>query len=640
MHSIGTATVQRPLSGPAQRVGGICIAIGLLVLAPATRAADLSDWSSDQNPGTAARADSENLLAQSPFKPKSESPFKSKADNPFKPKSDTPGSGKSANPFKPSPADADDANAPATEQDGTDAKSDSSRPAKPRGKFKHGKFVPPAPPKDGWNYQPQEFTNLEFEPQRVDISGIDAKHTVKQFPLNRSGKVGAMTTHWPREQTQVNVMDFQAGEVIASVSTPKELQVLAVDDSGERLAVGTDAFGFGENRELGTFLIRDGALVEESVFVPFPDLPVSGVDVEAADFVGDHHLLAVSESGRVSLWNLETLREECGFDLKGNVRIATGPDPSIVAFADEEKFGLFDISRQKFLGVSRLPDGIKRPEIAVSPDGSRLVLAVQDKAVVVDMRNGETELELPLSSVGLQTIEFASNDFLLASSSDLYSIPDRMLVWSYSGAAHSTSVGGTTFFVSGRPETKGTVIPVALPDFSAAGALETARTQPDLYVVRPGVEVKIDVSQVPAQFRQAVQIALSKQLKERDLTVAEESDVVFVAKITGPEQKVVEYGSFGFGGGGAAYEISEYESTLEIQWNGDVAWRKKLTNAPGGITAKKGQSIQDALREATAQPNLKMFEQSGIPAYVPKPDGSKVKSNNALGHSSVDDLGL
>jgi len=627
-----------------------CIAIGLLVHAsgrcpatdskPATHAADRPVVSSDRNSATGPRADNADLLAQSPFKPKSDSPFKPKADNPFKPKADAPASGKSANPFKPAPAEADDASAPAAGQEGEDAKSDSSRPAKPRGKFKHGKFVPPAPPKDGWNYQPPEFTNVEFERQRVDVSDIDWKQTVKQFHLNRSGTVGAMTSHWPREQTQVKVLDFQAGEVIASVSTPKELQVLAVDDSGERLAVGTDAFGFGENRELGTFLIRDGALVEESVFVPFPDLPVSGVDVEAAEFVGDHHLVAVSESGRVSLWNLESLREECGFDLKGSVRINTGPDPAVFVFADDEKFGLFDIGRQKFAGVSRLPGDMKHPEIAVSPDGSRLVLAINDKAIVVDMRNGETELELPLSSVGLQRIEFATDDFLLASSSDLYSIPDRMLVWSYSGAAHSTSVGGTTFFVSGRPETKGTVIPVALPDFSAAGALETARTQPDLYVVRPGVEVKIDVSQVPAQFRQAVQIALSKQLKEREITVADESDVVFVANITGPEQKVVEYGGFGLGGGSAAYEISEYESTLEIQWQGDVAWRRKLTNAPGGITAKKGQSIQDALREATAQPNLKMFEQSGIPAYVPKPDGSKAKSNNALGSSSVDDLGL
>ena len=110
------------------------------------------------------------------------------------------------------------ADAPAAGEDGDEAKSESSRPAKPRGKFKHGKFVPPAAPKDGWNYQLPEFTPPELEAQRVNVSGIDAKNIVKQFHVNRSGKIGVTTSHWPREQTQINVMDFQSGEVIAAIS--------------------------------------------------------------------------------------------------------------------------------------------------------------------------------------------------------------------------------------------------------------------------------------------------------------------------------------------------------------------------------------------------------------------------------------
>lgn len=68
------------------------------------------------------------------------------------------------------------------------------------------------------------------------------------------------------------------------------------------------------------------------------------------------------------------------------------------------------------------------------------------------------------------------------------------------------------------------------------------------------------------------------------------------------------------------------------------AWRKQQTNAPGSITPKKGQSVQDALREKTSQPNLLRCEQSGIPASVTKPTGTRVESSNSLGRTNVEDL--
>jgi len=495
-----------------------------------------------------------------------------------------------------------------------------------------------SPPKDGWSYEPQGLTDLEFEPLRVDMEAFDFHDRIKRFDVNRPGTFGTITSHRIHGNTQIKVMDFQQGELVASVVTPKELLVLDIDDSGQRLVVVSDKFGFGEKREIGTYLINDSVLTEESLFVPFPDLRTPDLDVVSANFVGDHHMLVLSHSGRVSVWNLETLREECGFDLKSRAQVACGPDPNVIAFADNEQFGLFDIRRQQFLGVAQIPEGMQSLKIAISPTGARLVLAGSEKGVVINTPDGQVQEEIPFSGTSVQRVEFATDDFLLISSQSLYSISNRMLLWTYGGADQSASVGGKTFLLRADSSAEGSVIPATLPDPQARAALEAAHAQPELFVVRPGVAVQIDVTRVPQQYRQIVQKSLTKELQNRDLTVTEQADVVLAAGITGPQQKVVEYGRFGLTRGGSGYVISEYVSTLEILWKGQTAWTKKRTNAPGSVSARKGQSIKDALREKTSQPNLRIFEVAGFPRYVRKPNGKSAKSRHALGQSSIDGL--
>ncbi len=367
--------------------------------------------------------------------------------------------------------------------------STSKRPSRPPKRFRHGKYVEMISPGDGWTYKPQGLRELKMTPRRVEVSGIEFEDRIKQFSVNRTGTFGVFTTKEIHGNTQIRVMDLNEGDVVTSVVTPKELLVLDIDEDGKRLIIVSDKFGFGEKRQIGTFLTDDDVLTEESMFTPFPDLDVPKLDVVSARFVGDHHLMAVSHSGRVSVWNLETLREDFGFDLNNNVKLACGPDPHVIAFVDDQKYGLFDISQRKFLGVALLPEGMRTPAIAVSPSGTPLVVAASGKAVVIDATNGQVQEEVPLTEGLRLSIEFTNDDFLLVSGRHLYSISDQMLLWNYTGAAKSQSVGGRTFFLRNRSPAKGRVIPVTLPEARARTALAAARTQPELFVLRPGDSV-------------------------------------------------------------------------------------------------------------------------------------------------------
>ncbi|MCA9074106.1 MAG: hypothetical protein KDA93_03665 [Planctomycetaceae bacterium] len=493
-------------------------------------------------------------------------------------------------------------------------------------------------PDDGWRYEPPQVPDLDFEPQQVDVPGLDFQDTIKQFDVNRAGTLGTMTVQRGFGNTQIKVMDFQQGTIVASVVTPKEVLVLDIDNHQQRLLLLSNRNSIGERFEVGTFLYGDSVLTEESVFAPFPDLNLSARNVTSANFVGEHELVAVSQSGRVSVWNLETLREECGFDLKAGANVVCGPDPDMIAFADDEKFGIFHVGRQEFLGVAQIPEGMKSPQIAISPSGTRLALAEGDQAVVVDTINGHVIETIPLAEKLLRDLEFATDEFLLVSHGALYSIADRMLLWDYTGADQAESLGNMTLFVSQGPSDKGSVIPATLPDAKAQAARDVAHAQPELFVVRPGDSVQIDVTNVPTQYRKTVQDALTEQVQDRDLTVVEESDVVLIATITGPEQKVYEYGGFGSINGGAGYVISEFVSTLEIRWKDQVAWSKQRTNAPGSVSAEQGKSYQDVLREKTKTPNLRVFEQAGFPTYVRKPSKGPAQSEQALGKSVINSL--
>lgn len=559
-------------------------------------------------------------------------------ENPFQPKAKSPFQPKSQNPFKPVPSGSGESDSPGAEPKDVSKTSTSNRPSRAPKRFRHGEYIEMISPDDAWTYEPPELPAIDFEPQRVAVAGLDFHDRIKQFDVNRSGTLGTITTQEFSGNTQIKVMDFQKGDISASVVTPREVVVLDIDDRLQRLLLISDKHDIGEKWEIGTFLIGDSVLTEESVFTPFPDLVLANRNVTSADFVCDHHLVAVSFSGRVSVWNLETLREECGFDLKPQANAVCGPDPCVIAFADSEKYGLFDVARHKFLGVARIPEGMKSPEIAISPSGTRLALAEGEQAVIVDTTTGQVVESLPLAGNHVRDVEFATDDFLLISHESLYSISDRMLLWTYSGADQAESVGNMIYFVLQGPSAKGTVIPATLPDREARASLDAAHAQPELFIVRPGSSVQLDVSAVPSQYRQKVQGSLTKQLEDRELQVAEASDVRLVATISGPEQKVVEYGGLGSIRGGSGYVISEFVSTLEIRWNGEVAWQKQRTNAPGSISPKKGQSFQEALREKTKGPNLRIFEQAGFPKYVRKPDKSTAKSNQALGSSDINGL--
>ena len=69
----------------------------------------------------------------------------------------------------------------------------------------------------------------------------------------------------------------------------------------------------------------------------------------------------------------------------------------------------------------------------------------------------------------------------------------------------------------------------ALPDSQTQAGLERAIANPNLLVVRPGVEAAIDVTGIAAAGQVDVRAALQQKLQTLGLTPADNADVRFVA---------------------------------------------------------------------------------------------------------------
>lgn len=105
------------------------------------------------------------------------------------------------------------------------------------------------------------------------------------------------------------------------------------------------------------------------------------------------------------------------------------------------------------------------------------------------------------------------------------------------GTEAAETLGGVTFLITGGMNGPGVVVAAKLPHESARQALEKALTQPDLFVFRKGVSVRLDVSAIPPAEQARVRDALTKKLAGLDIRVVPDAPVTLAAGVDPPKHK-------------------------------------------------------------------------------------------------------
>ncbi|MCP4505124.1 MAG: hypothetical protein GY826_01855 [Fuerstiella sp.] len=83
------------------------------------------------------------------------------------------------------------------------------------------------------------------------------------------------------------------------------------------------------------------------------------------------------------------------------------------------------------------------------------------------------------------------------------------------------------------------------------------------------MDVRLDVSGIPANKRSDVQKILTDKLNGMNCSINPAAKTSLVARITGPKSATRSYRSSG------DHKVTVYTTALEVIYDGDVAWHKK-----------------------------------------------------------------
>ena len=439
--------------------------------------------------------------------------------------------------------------------------------------------------------------------------------------------------------TRVVLCDLATGKATPPASAATLMAPLAVHDDGKQIVMRREEFGFGNQDRLEVWTLKGSRAERRTVWTPYDDDKWGpNRDVLWGDFLDSGHFATSSRGGKVVIWSFPDLEPLTTFSIADSAVPGLSPDRKQLAYCTGKEIGIYNVVRGEVIAQQPTPQQLQWPSVAFSPSGKRLACTAFDKLLIWDTATGNLERTIPCTGIHVQgAVQFPDDDFVLVSGKFLFDVENQLKLWTYDGAEQTATTGGWTFFAATEGDQKpGALVAVQVPQPAAKSLLNKALTQPDLFVLRSGTTVRLNLNGIPdAAERERVRKALTDRLQTIGCTAGDNGTIELVASMEGPKDRDVRYM---FGGGD--YKMKEYTGRLKFIYQGQAAWETTSTNVPGVISLKKGENVGDKLREFE-KPNYAFFEKVELPKFLQKPaQGQGAGASLTLGQSRVTTGGL
>jgi hypothetical protein len=436
--------------------------------------------------------------------------------------------------------------------------------------------------------------------------------------------------------SRVVLCDLATGKTSPPASAPGIMAPLALHDDGAQILMKRDEFGFGNQDRLEVWTLKGPKVTKGASWIPYDDAQGAARDVLWAEFLDADRLATSSRAGKVVLWKFPEIEPICKFSLVDGAMPALSPDRKTIAYCNGKEIGIFDVDKQEVVAQQPTPGQLQWPSLAFSPSGKQLGCVAFDKVLMWDVASGELKSTIPCAGMPIHgQVDFPQDNFLLANGKLLFDLSHQLKLWTYDGGERARSVGGwTCFALSDGDKKPGVLLATQIPQAAAKQLLEKALSDSDLFVVKAGAKVKIDVSAVPAAEQERVKAALSKRLQAIGCVSDDAGTVRLIAMVDGPKERAISYMHSG------DYKVQEYITKAQFVYNDQVAWEASSTNVPFFISLKKGENIGDHLK-AREKPDFAFFDHVELPKFVQKPTPKQGATGSVtLGQSRVTITGL
>lgn len=492
----------------------------------------------------------------------------------------------------------------------------------------------------------------------IAISPPDNKAGFKSATLNATAKKFAMSFFAEGQRgsgtgtNYVTLIDWEKGRVASPGKVEGEpYEIADLHNDGQRALMIRSVWGFNNHDRVEVWKIAGSRTNKLLSFVPLPgDDGKKNQDVGWARFIGDDRIITKA-GGQIVVWQLDPLEPVLRFACDGFCRPALSPDQRYVAFAQDTYVAVMDLQEEQCVASFPLP-GTGRaahPQLAFSPDGTKLGLLNWEWLYTWKLNTGEVLNEFFTGGDGHNAgLYFTSNDHVLIGNQNLIDLPNNVKLWQYPPPFatwnHPMVLDDWTFFpiapAHGKP---GVVVAAKLPHPAALTKLEQVKNDPNLFAVKPGSQVKIDVQGIAdAAKREEVKKSLTEKLTANECTISDSAPLTLVATVSpGKNEKLRFFGSF------EEYDFSSTISKLSFVLNGQTIWERVGSNVPGIVSRERDESMSDSLKRLQASPSYHIFLSQQLPKFLMKPQqapaatGPNAKAaSEYLGNTQVSTSGI
>lgn len=458
----------------------------------------------------------------------------------------------------------------------------------------------------------------------------------KEAPAKPAGSAAA----------ELSVVDLAEGKEIGDVDLPYAADLMSVSLDGKLALVRLQD---GLSR-LDIFSLDDGEHVMG--FRPYSHQEKDrDQQVKAAVLVDNDHVLTLSETDTLALWNLKDCRAV--YQIERAAQPGVTPGRKYFSVSNGKGYRLFDALTGGVKG-----DVLAGDQVAIlgaagySQAGDRMAATINQhngfRLICWDLRSGQLTHDFVIPVVAHE-LHFCGDDHVLLDNKVLVDIPHKMVVWNYDlpfgkGVHLPDSPDGRHWYLSapGGQNSAITVTAVEMPHEGAQSILEGKKLDPG-YILRPGgkATVRFNITQSPPEkpnFQQEVWTKLADRLKQNDVTVVDNDNVIIYVsmshKMTG-EKHSFRLSGFGRGGinqGNIEVQGQVVECGLQVWQGNTMVWNgnQRFGNDAFFFQVKEGQSVekylQDSMWNAAANHLLNFVP----PAYVLPENAAK-----GLGQSTL-----
>jgi hypothetical protein len=424
--------------------------------------------------------------------------------------------------------------------------------------------------------------------------------------------------------TRLVLCDLENGKMLGQASTPGQYVPLALSDDAGRVLVRTDDFGPGKRDRLEIWSLGKGGITKLIESVLYEGENDRERDIRWAAFLDAERFATISESGKLVIWRLDTLKPLATLQAGGGGTPAISPDRKRIAFNTGKEIGILDVATREVVALQPAPmPNMAWTTMSFSPSGARLGCQVfVSKMFIYDTATGALRREVPLQGMnGQGRLVWPDEKSVLLGGQTLIDLASLVRVWSFQGGEHAREVGGLVWFVVTPMNQQGGLVPAKIPPPGVEQALARALADPELFIVKEGASVSVDASGIPdASQRDRVVRDLTASLARNGIKVAANRPVVVQASMERGKEEEVSYRTIGMGFGVDTFKVRPWIVRVKFVYQGKTAWETGQSSMPFMDFAhlKKDESLADHVK-SFEKPNYEIFGRIELPKMLQKP---------------------